>query len=473
VESLPPPKASASIATLLKKVLALAFSPFYKLLPFALRRRLVALFIRLGIALRFVWFFIKELFSYDADNRERLSTQLLVIVSGLFVIFLGWAAVAEFDQVVSAEAKVYPFSRLQTIEHFEGGRVNKIHVKQGDEVKESDLLISLSPIQTQSDLNVQKDNVASLGIRLARLTAEYDQRSDFVVSPAIIAQYRAVYDNELALFLERRRQRAAEIRAKKAEIEAAHSKVVAAEFSLESASQELEVMRQLVSKGLEPKLSLIRSEKFFTDARAQLASSQQDLLRAKAALDTTIQESQTNILGELAKVRSDFTAARESIVVVADKADRSEVRAPISGVVNRVLVSTEGGTVKPGETIVEIVPQDSTIVVEATINPADIGFIQVGQSALVKLTAYDFSIFGALDGAVSVITADTITDEKGNQFYLVKVDLQTPYLKSGGRVLRIIPGMTAQVDIVTGKRTALEYVFSPIAKVFKESLREK
>ena len=140
---------------------------------------------------------------------------------------------------------------------------------------------------------------------------------------------------------------------------------------------------------------------------------------------------------------------------------------------NRVLVSTEGGTVKPGETVVEIVPQDSTIVVEASINPADIGFIQVGQSALVKLTAYDFSIFGALDGVVAVITADTITDEKGNQYYLIKVDLQTPYLKSGGRVLRIIPGMTAQVDIVTGKRTALEYVFSPIAKVFKESLREK
>ena len=469
----PPGKTPAIVASVLRKAIALAFLPFYKLLPFAIRRRIATLSIRLGIVTRVVWFFIKELFSYDADNRERLSTQLLVIVGGLLVIFLVWASVAEFDQVVSAEAKVYPFSRLQTIEHYEGGRVNKIHVKQGDEVKESDLLISLSPIQTQSDLNVQKDNVASLGIRLARLTAEYDQRSEFVVSSEIIAQYRAVYDNELALFLERRRQRAAEIRAKKAEIEAAQSKVVAAEFSLESASQELEVMRQLVSKGLEPKLSLIRSEKSFTDARAQLAGSQQDLLRAKAALDTTIQENQTNILGELAKVRSDFTAARESIIVVADKADRSEIRAPISGVVNRVLVSTEGGTVKPGETIVEIVPQDSTIVVEATINPADIGFIQVGQSVLVKLTAYDFSIFGALDGAVSVITADTITDEKGNQFYLVKIDLQTPYLKSGGRVLRIIPGMTAQVDIVTGKRTALEYVFSPIAKVFKESLREK
>lgn len=471
-EDLPSSRFSKLTAFLIK-ILGLVLGPFYKLLPFSLRRRLAALFIKLGIGLRVTGFFIKELFSYDADNRERLSTQLLVIVSGLLVIFVAWAAIAEFDQVVTAEAKVYPFSRLQTIEHFEGGRVNKIHVKQGDEVKESDLLISLSPIQTQSDLNVQKDSVASLGIRLARLTAEYDQRPDFSVSPEIIAQYRAVYDNELALFLERRRQRAADIRAKRTEIEAAQSKVVAAEFSLGSSGQELEVMRQLVAKGLEPRLSLIRSEKAYTDAQAQLASSQQELLRAKAALDSTIQESQTNILGELAKVRSDFTAARESIVVTADKADRSEIRSPISGVVNRVLVSTEGGTVKPGETVVEIVPQDSTIVVEATINPADIGFIQVGQSALVKLTAYDFSIFGALDGVVSVITADTITDDKGNQFYLVKVDLRTPYLKSGGRVLRIIPGMTAQVDIVTGKRTALEYVFSPIAKVFKESLREK
>jgi membrane fusion protein, adhesin transport system len=469
----PPPSWLSSAVRLLKRLLVFVLSPFYKLLPFSLRRRLAALSIKLGIGLRVTGFFIKELFSYDADNRERLSTQLLVIVSGLLVIFVAWAAIAEFDQVVTAEAKVYPFSRLQTIEHFEGGRVNKIHIKQGDEVKESDLLISLSPIQTQSDLNVQKDNVASLGIRLARLMAEYDQQSDFSVSAEVIAQYRALYDNERALFLERRGQRAANIRAKQAEIDSAQSKVVAAEFSLSSSGQELEVMRQLVSKGLEPRLSLIRSEKSYSDAQGQFANSQQELLRAKAALDSVIQESQTNILGELAKVRSDFTAARESIVVTADKADRSEIRSPIAGVVNRVLVSTEGGTVKPGETVVEIVPQDSTIVVEASINPADIGFIQVGQSALVKLTAYDFSIFGALDGVVAVITADTITDEKGNQYYLIKVDLQTPYLKSGGRVLRIIPGMTAQVDIVTGKRTALEYVFSPIAKVFKESLREK
>ena len=389
------------------------------------------------------------------------------------MIFLVWAYLAEFDQVVSAEAKVYPFSRLQTIEHFEGGRVSKIHVRQGDLVKAGDLLVSLSTLQSKSELNVQKDNVATLGIRLARLGAEYEGKPEFTVDERVKQEFALSYANELALFNERRRQRLAEIQGKKSEVEAARAKRVASEFSAQSARQELEVMRQLVSKGLEPRLSLIRSEKSMSDAQAQFNTSQQEFFRARAQLDGVIQEQQTAILQELSKVRSEFTSARESVVVVADKADRTELRTPIDGTVNRVLVSTEGGTIKPGDTVVEIVPSDATIIVEASIAPADIGFIQVGQPALVKITAYDFSIFGSIEGVVDVVTADSITDEKGNQFYIVKINLQGAYLRTKNQNLKIIPGMTAQVDIVTGKRTALQYVFSPITRVLQESLREK
>jgi len=481
------PKIPPVISRFASQLLALArravvlISPFvirrlkslFALLPARLQRRLVVYWIRARIHGNFGLAFTKELFSYEVDNREKLSSQLVIAIAGISVVFLFWAYLAEFDQVVSAEAKVYPFSRLQTIEHFEGGRVSKIHVRQGDAVKAGDLLVSLSPLQTKSELNVQKDNVATLAIRLARLTAEYERKPSFSVDEAVKTEFSVSYANELALFNERRRQRQAELQGKLSEVEAAKAKQAASDFSAQSALQELDVMRQLVARGLEPRLSLIRSEKAMSDAQAQLNTSRQEFFRAKAQYESVIQEQQTNILAELSKVRSEFVAARESVAVVADKADRTEVRTPIDGTVNRVLVSTEGGTIKPGDTVVEIVPSDATIVVEANITPADIGFINVGQRALVKITAYDFSIFGSIEGKVDNVTADTITDEKGNQFYLVKINLREAFLKTKNQSLKIIPGMTAQVDIVTGKRTAMQYIFSPITRVLQESLREK
>lgn len=443
------------------------------LIPYVFRRKVLTLWIRAKIHGRFAAVFLRQLFSYEVDKRENLSSQLVIATSGIVVIFVFWAYLAEFDQVISAEAKVYPFSRLQTIEHFEGGRVSKIHVRQGSQVKAGELLVSLSPIESKSALNVQKDNLATLALRLARLTAEYEGKPMFSVDAQTKEDFALIYTNELALFVERRRQRLAEMQGKRAEVDAAQARETASAFSAKSALQELEVMRQLVAKGLEPRLSLIRSEKAMSDAQAQLSTSQQEFFKARAQLEGVIQEQQTAILSELSKVRSEFISAKESILVVADKADRTELRTPIDGTVNRVLVSTEGGTIKPGDTVIEIVPADATIVVEASVAPADIGFIEVGQAALVKITAYDFSLFGSIEGLVDAVTADSITDEKGNQFYIVKIKIQGAYLRTKSQTLKIIPGMTAQVDIVTGKRTALEYVFSPITRVLKESLREK
>lgn len=416
---------------------------------------------------------LRDLFSYESDGRERASSQMLFLVSGAFLAFLIWGYLAHFDQVITAQAKVYPFSRLQTIEHFEGGRIEKIHVRQGDSVNSGDLLISLSPLQTDSELIIQKDNVALLGVRLARLIAEYEGKRSFTVDPDVERQFPMVVQNERALFLERHNQRLATLMQRQSDIMAAKARVRSSAASLDAVDQELRIVRQLVERGLEPALTLIRNEKALSEARAAVETAEQELARSESAYTFAQKESQTSILSELAKVRSDFTAASQNILVSADKADRSQIRSPLNGIVNRVLVSTEGGTVKPGETVVEIVPQGSTIVVEANVLPADIGFVEVGQRAQVKLTAYDFALFGAIEGEVTVVAADSITNERGEQFYVVKIDLKRAFLQAKGRDLRVIPGMTAQVDIVTGARNALEYVFSPIARVLKESLREK
>ena len=418
-------------------------------------------------------FIIKETFSYDIENRERLSSQLLFIISAFFVLGLLWAYFAKLDQVVTAQGTVISSSRLQVIEHFEGGRVEKIHVQSGQVVKKDELLISLSPIQSKSEFNIAVDNVAMLSTKLIRLTAEYEGKTSFDLPKEIADANPQIANTEKNLFKERRAQAVSQLSQRRAEINSSKSKLNAAEVSAVAANEELKVMRALIERGLQAKIALFRAEKVAADANSFLTTARQDLIKAEAAYNGFLQELQASILTELTKVRSDLTAARENSAVSADRADRASIRSPIDGVVNRILVSTEGGTVKAGERVAEIVPSDSGMIVEAKVSPADIGFIRLKQEALVKLTTYDSSVFGALKGSIAVIGSDSITEEKGEQYYLIKIELQKNYLAKGDTRLQIMPGMVAQVDVITGKRTVFEYIFSPFTKMMQESFREK
>ena len=418
-------------------------------------------------------FIIKETFSYDIENRERLSSQLLFIISAFFVLGLLWAYFAKLDQVVTAQGTVISSSRLQVIEHFEGGRVEKIHVQSGQVVKKDELLISLSPIQSKSEFNIAVDNVAMLSTKLIRLTAEYEGKTTFELPKEIAEANPQIVNTEKNLFKERRAQAVSQLSQRRAEINSSKSKLNAAEVSAVAANEELKVMRTLIERGLEAKISLFRAEKSSADANSFLTTARQDLIKAEAAYNGFLQELQASILTELTKVRSDLTAARENSAVSSDRADRASIRSPIDGVVNRIFVSTEGGTVKAGERVAEIVPSDSGMIVEAKVSPADIGFIRLKQEALVKLTTYDSSVFGALKGSIAVIGSDSITEEKGEQYYLIKIELQKNYLAKGDTRLQIMPGMVAQVDVITGKRTVFEYIFSPFTKMMQESFREK
>ena len=418
-------------------------------------------------------FIIKETFSYDIENRERLSSQLLFIISAFFILGLLWAYFAKLDQVVTAQGKVISSSNLQAVEHFEGGRVEKIHVVSGQTVKKDDLLISLSPIQSKSEFNIALDNVAMLSTRLIRLTAEYEGKNSFDLPKEIININPQIINSEKNLFKERRAQAASQLSQRRAEITSSKSKVNAAEVSAIASNEELKVTRTLVERGLEAKITLFRAEKAAADANSFLTTARQDLIKAEAVYTGFSQELQANILTELTKVRSDLTVARENSAVSADRADRTSIRSPIDGVVNRILVSTEGGTIAAGEKVVEIVPSDSGMTIEAKVSPADIGFIRLKQEALVKITTYDSSVFGAIKGSITVIGADSITEDKSEQYYLIKIELQKNYLAKGDTRLQIMPGMVAQVDIITGKRTIFEYIFSPFTKMLQESFREK
>ncbi len=418
-------------------------------------------------------FVLRETFSYDIENRERMTSQFLFIIFGIFVIGILWSVLAELDQVVSAQGKVISSGRLQVVEHFEGGRVQKIHVKAGEEVNSGDLLISLVPIQAEGEFNVARENNAALAVRLARLNAELNQTNKLDLPDEIIKDFPDIVRTELALLKEKQSYFQSQQLQKRNDISSAKARLNSAESGLSAAREEARVVKQLVERGLEAKLSLVRSEKSMAEATSAMLVAKEEVLKAEQALSSFIKEYQTNILNEITKSRSEFSSSRENVRISADKSDRTALRSPVSGTVNRILVTTEGQTVKAGEPVAEIVPSGSSVIIEAKVTPADIGFVRLKQRALIKLTTYDYSIFGALDGFVSVIGSDSITEEKGEQYYVVKIELASNYVDSGKVNMKILPGMIAQIDIITGKRTLFNYIFSPLTKVMQESFREK
>ena len=416
---------------------------------------------------------IKETFSYDLENRERFSSQLLFVVTAFFVLLLFWMYFAKLDIVVNAQGTVISSARLQVIEHFEGGRVDKIHVRAGQAVKKADVLIELSPLQSQSEYSVSLDNVAALTARLSRLTAEYDGKNALKIPKKIRDDFPEIVRSERRLLRERQAQYKSQLLQRRSDINSAKARLDAAKTSNDAAIEELSIMRKLVERGLEAEISLVRADKAAAEANSALINARQDRDKAEAAFAGYMQEMQATILTELTKVRGELATAVGGSAVMADRAERTAIRAPIDGVINRVLVSTEGGTVKAGERVVEMVPSDSSMVIEAKVSPNDIGFVRTSQVALVKLTTYDSSVFGALEGNISVVGSYSITEEKGDQFYLVKIELTKTFLEKGDMRLQLRPGMIAQVYIITGKRRIYEYVFSPFTKMLKESLREQ
>ena len=466
--------------TLLRILLTPLYIVFYPLiylfrkLPFATRRKLVSNTTGFMGFIGRSFIILQHVFSYEKGKKDgEGNSGLLYIVLLLFVGFVIWAYTAKFDQVITAEGKVYPFSRLQEIEHYEGGLLEKIHVKRGESVSKNQLLVSLSPLSADSDFNIQKANIALLLIKKSRLESEYAGKQNFEISGEIKEKYDQIFDNEYALFLKRKALFDEELLKSENNILMASSRFEASEAAFDAASEEFSVVSSLYEQGLESRLSKIKSERAYAESAASRDIAEQELTKAKSELNSLKLDQQAKVLAELSEVKSEYIAAFEGIRVAADKADRTQIRAPIDGIVNRVLISTRGSVVKPGETVVEVVPADQTIVVEANVLPSDIGFVIPSQRAQVKITAYDFSVFGALSGAVSVVGADTITNENGENFYVVKIDLDQDFLAVKNRSLKVIPGMTAQVDIITGKRSPLEYIFSPITKTLQESFREK
>ena len=378
---------------------------------------------------------------------HKASFILMNTIGGLMVLMLIWAAVSSVDEVTHAEGRVIPSAKMQVLQNMEGGIVQKINVKQGDLVQAGQVLMNLSSTQFGSEFEGRKQQVLSLMAKEARLLAEVEEKA-LVFSPEFTEMARQYVNIENAEFVNRRMRLSADL--------------AVLENQYRGALAEVEIIRRLVERGLEPQLELIRTQARVDEARTKI-----DAMRRQAKSEAS---------GELAKVSLELQPMRKQLPALADKVERTYVKAPMKGVVNRVLVTTIGGVLRPGEPLMEIVPSDDVLVVEAQVRPQDIGFVKLGQSANVKVTAYDYSIFGSMMGRVTQISADAVSkEERGqtNYYYIARVETSTSVMNSLGKKLPIIPGMQAQVDIITGNKTVLNYLLKPLIGVKENAFRER
>ena len=417
---------------------------------------------------------------------SRASDILLMSMAGAFIALAAWAAVAEIDTVAQAQGKVIPSARVQVMQSLEGGIIQQIHVKQGQAVEAGTLLISLSPTQASGDFKTRQHQTLALSARIARLLAEAEGRSPVFAQELRLNGAEFVHVEQAsfaARHIDQVTQAAmlsAQIMQKVKEQEEARIALQTSERSLTTVRDERAMLDGLVTQGLEPRIELLRIDRVISDSEGRNQGAvvtidrlHQAIIEMQARRDSSQQAFRTQARDELNRSIGELRAMEQGLPPLEDRVDRTALRAPVRGVVNRVFVNSVGGVAKPGDALVELVPVDDQLVVETMVNPRDIGFVHVGQDARVKLTAYDYTIFGAMAGKVIQIGADAITTERGESFYLVRVETQTRVVESLDGKLPIVSGMQAQVDIVTGSKTVMTYLLKPLIAVRESAFRER
>ncbi|MBD9398381.1 HlyD family type I secretion periplasmic adaptor subunit [Pseudomonas sp. PDM11] len=404
-----------------------------------------------------------------------------------FVVFcLLWANFAEVDEVTRGDGKAIPSSRVQKIQNLEGGIVSELFVHEGQVVEAGTPLLRLDDTRFASNVGETEADRLSLAMRVERLSAEVEGR-ELAIPEDIAAKAPGLAQSERALFLSRQQQLQDEIAGlqeqltqRRQEVREYASKQGQFRNSLELLRQEIRMSEPLVAEGAVSPVEVLRLKRAEVEARGQLEATGLAIPRAEAAIkeverkiDETRGRFRSEALTQLNEVRTDLSKIESTGKALEDRVNRTLVTSPVRGIVKQLLINTIGGVIQPGSDMVEIVPIDDTILVEARIRPQDIAFLHPGQEAVVKFTAYDYTIYGGLKAKLEQIGADTVTDEEGNSFYLIKLRTEKSHLGTEDHPLLIIPGMVTSVDIITGKKSVLSYLLKPIIRARAEALRER
>jgi adhesin transport system membrane fusion protein len=427
-------------------------------------------------------------FSDDTDKairdqepvRARMLGFLLALV---FVVAIVWAALSKIDEITRGEAKVIPSKQLQVMQSLDGGVISEILVQEGQIVESGQILLSIDT--TRFDSSVMENRVQYLALlaKAARVRA-LAEGVPFVPPPEALAEAPKTVQEELRVYqaststlnaqlaiarqqLAQRQHELGEVRAKREQASRAHELI----------NKELDFTKPLLKAGAVSEVELLRLERetarFLGEreiASAQISKTQSAIAEAARRVQEISLNFQSEARKDLSETLAKLNVSSAGGVGLADKVDKSALRSPVKGTVKRLLVNTVGGVVQPGKDIIEIVPLEDSLLLEAKILPKDIGFLRPGDRALVKFTAYDFSIYGGLEAKLEFIGADSVTDERGNTFYTVRVRTEKSKLGEG---LPIIPGMVAEVDFITGKKTILSYLFKPVLKAKQAVFTER
>ncbi len=413
---------------------------------------------------------------FQTDDELSLRHHMILLTLAAFVAcFIVWGNFATLDELTRGDGKVVPSSETQKVQSLEGGIIDEFLVKEGEEVKTGQVLVRLRDIQATSDLGVNRKRYLGLMAKVERLKATADglsapQFTDDVMqgAPDSVREetdaFRANQMNQQSQ-LEVLQSQLAQ---KEQEVRESQAHATDLQGALGLAQEQENMIAPLVARGSASKVELLQVQREIKDKQADLNSVRSSIPRGNDAIrevNARIGELKSSNRAQasmdLATATADMNSVKESLAALVDKKKRTDLVSPVTGVV------------QPGAEVVEVVPRDAPLLVEARIKPADIAFLHPNQDAIVKITAYDYSIYGGLKGKVVDISADTITDEKGNTFYRVRVKTNQTYLMHKGRKLDIIPGMVARVDIMTGKRTVMEYILKPFIKTVDDAMRER
>jgi adhesin transport system membrane fusion protein len=424
---------------------------------------------------------------FSTDEELSLSSHFVLLsICGFFILFFLWASFAKLEETTRGEGRIIPSKEIQKISSLEGGIIDKIMIKEGDEVKAGQTLVQLRDIAASSDLGSNEARYLGLLAAVTRLQAEVEgkvpQFPDEVMkkAPQAVTEemnaFRANQDkiNSQTIILQQqksqRQQELNELQIKSSDVNG----------QLALAREEKAMVEPLVARGSAPRMELLQIDRSIKEKQTELNSVNSAVPRARSAIAEAdarirdvVSQSKAAAQTELSAKMVEMSALKQGLVNLEDRKTRTEIKSPVNGYIKDLKVYTVGGVVQPGQDFIEIVPKDDQLLVEARIKPKDIAFLYPEQDAMVKITAYDFSIYGGLKGKVVAISPDAITDEKGESFYLVRILTQENALKRKNEVLPIIPGMVATVDILTGEKTVMEYLLKPFIKTLSSSLHER
>ncbi|HBR68639.1 MAG TPA: HlyD family type I secretion periplasmic adaptor subunit [Rhodospirillaceae bacterium] len=430
--------------------------------------------------------FMSELEAATSLKPAFSSVLLLFSIVGLVVFGFLWAALSKVEEITRGQGQVVPSQEIQVVQSLEGGVLQEILVKEGELVKKDQILLRISDVQFSSQEKGTEARFLELETKKARLKAEASGEA-FVVpdeisgkAPQIAANEKALYDsrqkelqNAYAILDNKINKANADLSEVKAQIGRLHQ-------NRSSLQEELDITREMVKKRAVPKLEEIRLERELNDVSGQINAQSQKKAGLEAELrgsekerESQVDQFKSQALSELNGVETEILGLKENLKSIGDRVSRAELRSPVDGVVNDIALSTIGGVVEPAQRLVEIVPVDDELKIIARVVPKEVAFLRPGQDVKVKITSYDSQRYGSLKGKLVRIGANSVNDGEGNVFFEIEVRTDKNYMGSAENPLPITPGMVAETEVITGKRTILEYLMKPILKARDRAFTER